>query len=46
MKNTEKKWYLLLVENMTKNETQITIKKTQLVSSDTVRAILDTVDNI
>ena len=46
MKNTEKKWYLLLVENMTKDETQITIKKTHLVSSDTARAILDTVDNI
>lgn len=46
MKNTEKKWYLLLVENMTKDETQVTIKKTQLVSSDTVRDILDTVDNI
>ena len=46
MKNTEKKWYLLLVVNMTKDEIQITIKKTQLVSSDTVRNILDTVDNI
>jgi ACT domain-containing protein len=46
MTNTEKKWYLLLVENMTKDETQITIKKTQLVSSDTVRTVLDVVDNL
>lgn len=46
MKNTKKKWYLLLVEDMTKDETQITIKKTQLISSDMARDILDTVDNI
>lgn len=46
MKNTEKKWYLLLVENLTKDEIQITIKKNQLISSDSAKAIIDTVDNI
>ena len=46
MKNTEKKWYLLLVENMTKDETQVTIKKNQLISSATVKAVINTVDNI
>jgi ACT domain-containing protein len=46
MKNTEKKWYLLLVEDMTKEETQITIKKSQLINSDMARDIIDTVDNI
>lgn len=46
MKNTEKKWYLLLVENMTKDEIQVTIKKNQLISGDMAKAIIDTVDNI
>lgn len=46
MKNTEKKWYLLLVENLTKDEIQITIKKNQLISSDSVKAIIASIDNI
>lgn len=42
MKNSTKKWYLLLVEDELKEPIQVTVSQERLLSSDGVRAILDT----
>lgn len=46
MTNTEKKWYLLLVEDLKKDEVTVTIKKSQLISGNAVKAIVKYADCI
>lgn len=42
MKNLTKKWYLLLVEDELKEPIKVEVSQERLLSSDSVRAILDT----
>lgn len=45
MKNLTKKWYLLLVEDELKEPIKVEVSQERLLSSDGVRAILDTFPN-
>lgn len=46
MKNLTKKWYLLLVEDELKEPIQVTVSQERLLSSESVRAVLDTLPDI